>query len=309
MPSKAKKRVDICVATYKRPELLAALLESIQEMEIPEGFEISVIVIDNDRNRTAETVVDSVLGGGTLSYQYDVQPEQNIALTRNKALDHAKGEYAAFVDDDETVEKDWLGALLRTKERFEADVVFGPVIAQYPIDTPEWIKKGRFFERHRFKTGTVVHRGGTGNALVDLESGKLNPSIRFDSRYGLSGGEDAELFFRLRNRGCKFVWSDKAVVYETVIRERMNVAWLLRRAFRGGQTTARIHNQPAFTHTKLLWFIIRIGLLGIAITAALLALPFGKPYWVLAARKVMSNAGQLSIVFVENYFQEYGEKR
>jgi succinoglycan biosynthesis protein ExoM len=213
------------------------------------------------------------------------------------------------VDDDETVGKHWLSALLSTKERFEADVVFGPVIPKYPIDTPEWIKNGGFFEKRRFKTGVALNSGATCNALIDLESIRIDSAMRFDSRYGLSGGEDSELFFRLKNRGCKFVWSDEAVVYEAVFRERMKVSWLLRRAFRGGQTTARIHHKSAAAHIKLLWFIQRSGFLSIAFIAALLSFPFGKPYWVLAARKVMSNAGQMSIVFVENYFQEYGAKR
>ena len=38
----------------------------------------------------------------------------------------------------------------------------------------------------------------------------------FDSGYTFSGGEDKELFTRLKKQGAHFAWCDEAVVRETM---------------------------------------------------------------------------------------------
>ena len=50
----------ICVATYKRPELLKDCLSNIQLLNIPKYNNAVVLVVDNDANQTARTVVDTV---------------------------------------------------------------------------------------------------------------------------------------------------------------------------------------------------------------------------------------------------------
>ena len=91
-----------------------------------------------------------------MSLEYLTQPEQNIALTRNRALDHSQGELIAFIDDDESAPTGWLAALLTTMERYAADAVLGPVKGILPASAPHWIAKGRFFEPPVLPTGTRV---------------------------------------------------------------------------------------------------------------------------------------------------------
>jgi glycosyltransferase involved in cell wall biosynthesis len=52
-----QQRAAISVATYRRPDGLARLLDSIVEAEIPAGWDIVVVVVDNDADESAAATV------------------------------------------------------------------------------------------------------------------------------------------------------------------------------------------------------------------------------------------------------------
>ena len=65
----------------------------------------------------------------------------------------------------------------------------------------------------------------------------------FDPEFGVTGGEDTELFYSLHRNGATMVWCREARVRETVLPERANVAWVLRRSFREGTTYYRVYRR------------------------------------------------------------------
>ena len=147
------KHIGVCVCTYKRPELLRRLLTELAGQETGGLFTYSVVVVDNDRLRSAEAVVQDFAASSTLSVTYDVEPLQNICLARNRAIANAAGDFIVFIDDDEFPEKQWLLMLYQAAERDDVDGVLGPV-------------KSHFDEKPRtgssavsFSTGRAIPRG------------------------------------------------------------------------------------------------------------------------------------------------------
>ena len=236
-------RIDVCIATFKRPDLLERLLKDVLAQQLPDGVSMHIIVVDNDALESARPVV-AACQVSCASLAYLTQPEQNIALTRNRALDHSQGELIAFIDDDESAPIGWLSALLTTMERHAADVVVGPVTGILPASAPRWIARGRFFEPPALPSGTRVNGtiGGTGNVL--LKASVVRGRIAFDPRYGLSGSEDTELFHRLWRSGAVLVWCQEALLTEYVPEGRLTMRWLLKRGFRAGQGYADIVERP-----------------------------------------------------------------
>lgn len=232
--------VDVLVLTYKRPGLLADALDSLVRQRLPADHRMRIIVVDNDAAQSAHATV-SRIQAAFADIRYVCETEANIAKARNRALAEASGRYAAFIDDDEVASPEWLAALLRAREQYRAPVVLGPVMPVLPADTPRWVIAGRFFDRPRRATGTIVHAsaGGTGNVLLDLHAVRRT-RILFDGSYGISGGEDTHFFHRLAAAGLNAVWCDEAEVHEQVQPHRLRVEWLVRRAFSGGRTYARI---------------------------------------------------------------------
>lgn len=238
-------RIDALVATYKRPRSLAGTLQSLARQELPAGVSLRVVVVDNDAAETGRPVVEQFRQQGA-DCLYVCEPVANVANARNRALREACSDYAAFIDDDEVADPQWLSSMLGASKQYSAAIVFGPVVPVLPAGTPRWVTRGRFFDRPRFATGTARETGATNNVLMHLAAIRAT-AITFDPAYGRTGGEDADFFHRLTRAGLRSVWCDEAIVLEHVIPERTSVSWLLRRAFIGGRNYTRIFQRGIST--------------------------------------------------------------
>ena len=82
--------VSACVATYRRPELLDHLLGALHHQQLPPGVGLEVVVVDNDAAGSARPLAERWQAAG-LELRYEVQPEPNISLTRNRTVAGARG--------------------------------------------------------------------------------------------------------------------------------------------------------------------------------------------------------------------------
>lgn len=300
--------ISVCIITYKRPASLERLLESIAKQTIsinPLHFE--VIVVDNDKRESAKEIVERFsISQQHLQVTYDVEPIQNIALARNRSVRLAKGAFISFVDDDEEADPYWIENLYKSFIAHSADAVFGPVIPVLPDECPLWIRKGNFFDRPQHADGSAIDNGRTGNALLRRKWIEFYEEP-FDVNMGLIGGSDFDFFDRIREEGAKLCWADGARVLEYVGHERLNLKWLLGRAFRGGQGFAQRNLQKKGATGKLFHFSYRLALLGFAFLMACATMPFGYHQSVWWLRKVFTNLGQIS-VFLPYRYMEYKKR-
>lgn len=227
--------VSVCICTYKRPQLLLRLLTALGAQDTGGRFTCSVVVADNDQLESARTTVSQFAAAAPYAICYCVEPRQNIALARNKAVENATGDFVAFIDDDEEPSPDWLIRCVNALEVYGADGVLGPVVPRFRTPPPDWIVRGRFFERPSPPSGTWLRwkQTRTGNVLLRRRIFD-DQGNRFQPEYG-RGGEDVDFFRRMIAKGLRFVWCADARVYEVVPAERCRRTYLLKRALLRGR--------------------------------------------------------------------------
>lgn len=235
--------ISVCICTYKRPQLLENLLGKLQAQRTGGLFTYSLVIADNDHDHSAESTVSAYQKKSSVLIDYCVEPEVSIALARNKAVHNARGEFIAFIDDDEFPENDWLLNLYKTCREYKAGAVLGPVIPHYEGKPPKWVVRGKFCERPSYETGTRIHWSNSrlGNVLVRAScfqhsTQAFNPKFRIQ-------GEDVALFKGLDERGYSFVWCKEAPVYEAVTESRYRKAYFLRRAFVQGNVSLLYYDE------------------------------------------------------------------
>jgi succinoglycan biosynthesis protein ExoM len=256
--------ISVCVCTYKRPALLRRLLHEIAKQETSGLFSFSIVVADNDAERSAQQIVADFNATSQVKANYFSEARQSIALARNKAVENAEGDLIAFIDDDEFPAANWLVELFDALGAYRADGVLGPVRRHFDEQPPRWIVKSSFYERPEHPTGYVLtwREGRSGNLLFKRsmlaeETQAFNPEFRT--------GEDQDFLRRMMERGRKFVWCNEAVVFEVVPPVRWKRSFLLKRALLRGAM------EP-----KVATFGFRdVAKSAIAVPIYLLALPFG----------------------------------
>jgi succinoglycan biosynthesis protein ExoM len=268
------KHITVCVCTYGRPELLKSLLEDLRELETGGLFTYSILVVDNDLQESAKGVVSQFAAGQKTHVDYYVQPEQNIALARNMAIEHATGDFIAFIDDDESPIRRWLLTLFEACIKHNVDGVLGPVHPRYAVTPPRWVVEGKFYDRRTYPTGFVIdwRKGRTGNTFLKKE---IFAGMTAPFRPQFRTGEDQDFFRRMIEKGHVFIWCNEAVAYETVPPVRWNRYFLLKRALLRGHASL---SHPTFAVRDILTSAV-------AAPAYALALPFAL---VLGQGKFMS---------------------
>lgn len=296
--------ISVCVCTYKRPIGLGELLRALSAQKGLE-YPMEIIVVDNDATGSAREVVNQFRNHMRAPpVHYFVEPQQNIALARNRSVSEARGRWLAFIDDDEFPEPDWLKEMVATLLRYKADGVFGLVIPVLPNNSPPWIARGRFFEKRGGRTGEAVSAGRTSNALIRASALKRRKQP-FDPRRGLTGGEDYHLFSNMLAEGSCFVWCDQAIVRERVSSSRINLRWLLLRKFRGGQGYADRKIEVGGKRVYLNLIMHGLGELGLSMLMAPLMLPFGVHRSIWWLQKGATGLGFLIALSSDYRYEEY----
>jgi succinoglycan biosynthesis protein ExoM len=224
------RRIVVGVCTAGRASLAETLVSLSRQTLRP----CLTIVSDNaeDPEATERTMAGLELGGLPVLLVH--APALNLSVARNACLDAGDRDLLAFIDDDEVAPPGWLERLSAALSPGLA-AVFGPTRAVYGGDAPAWMREARLHdqaaERHRGELWT----GHTGNCLVDLAHPAVQ-GLRFDERFGRTGGEDTAFFASVHARGGRFAFAPGAHVEEPVPEARASLGWLLRRKVRSGQS-------------------------------------------------------------------------
>jgi succinoglycan biosynthesis protein ExoM len=279
--------------------LLKRLLQTLERQETGGLFTFSIVVADNDTQRSAEPLVSDFAADAAIAVTYCVEPQQNISLARNKALANATGDFIAFIDDDEFPTKRWLLTLLEACNRFNVDGVLGPVKRHFDEKPPKWLLKSHIYERPVYETGTVLDKkdGRTGNVLLKK---RVFSQDEEPFRPEFTGGSDKDFFIRMMDKGYTFIWCAEAVAYEVVPRFRWKRTFMLRKAlFRGAMAPLHSTFGPSGVAKSL-----------VAVPAYILALPFalflGQHRFMGLAVKLFHHLGMLlALVGIKPISRQY----
>lgn len=231
--------ITVAVPTFRRNPDLAQLVPMLRAETaglVALGHGVRILIVDNDPDGGAEPVVRS-FGAGV---DYVHEPVPGLSAVRNRALvESAASRLLAFLDDDGRPGPGWLSHLVQVWSVGEPGAVAGRVLEQYESEPDAWLLAGGFFRRRSLPTRTVVPVAPAGNLLLDLDVVRRH-GLRFDPRFGLTGGEDTLFTRQLTASGERIVWCDESQVIDQVPTDRMNRAWVLKRSFSHGNTASLV---------------------------------------------------------------------
>ena len=295
---------SVCIATYKRSQLHRNLLKSIFAQNLPQNINVQIVVVDNDKEKSAEEIIKEFESNDKIWLEYYNQPRKNISVTRNMGVKNSRGEYVLFIDDDETADINWVRGHFEAIKTFNADGAFGRVISAFPENTPKWIRTSDYFNKNSPPTGEQATSLATSNCIINSVLLKTEPGP-FNPDYGLTGGEDTHLFYRLKKDGAKFISCREAIVTEIIPKDRIRVKWLIKKSYQTGNTSTRrmIELAEAKNIKRAILFLKAVLYLIISSLMFIISFPIigFRIRWLL---KIYSNLGHLAATF-GFYFSGY----
>lgn len=249
--------LSLVIATYNRAEQLMITLNSVAAQSKASAQWECIVVDNNSSDNTQQCVEEFIAQHPQHNFRYHFEAKQGLSHARNAGIKQAQGDIIAFIDDDERIVPDFIGAYIKLFEDYPAAMAAGgKIIAEYPTGRPRWMS--HYTERpianpmdfgdyiRPFPKGRIP---GGGNMAMRREVfdkiGVFNTSLGRTGK-SLIGGEESDLFERIAAAGMECYYAPRAVMYHIIPAEKLTDSYFERLCFNTGlsqHTRAQIHHR------------------------------------------------------------------
>jgi len=231
----SEPEVSVVIPTYNRSALLRDAVDSVLVQDTQTAYEI--IVVDNNSKDDTAAVVRSLTESHPGIVRYIFEPQQGNAHARNRGVESASGPIVAFIDDDVTVERDWLELLKNVlDERSDLSFVGGRVLPHWNVSPPSWLTQEHWSPLALLDYGPdELIVGGTSprglltaniafrRTLFD-EVGKFSPHLQ-RVKDAIGSMEDTEFLIRVCRTGRQGLYLPGMIAKAPVELDRLTKAY------------------------------------------------------------------------------------
>ena len=246
--------ISVVLCTYNRGEALARALQSVSNQVLPPSIEWEVLVVNNNSTDQTSAVVEGYTQRfpGRFRYVFEPRPGKSHAL--NAGIQAARGDILAFMDDDVTMEPNWLQNLTAELHSSEWAGAGGPILPERAFSLPRWLS----VDDPRSLAPLALFNPGSEPGILRESPFGTNMAFRkeiFD-RFGgfrtdlgpqpdsLLRGEDSEFGKRVMAAGLQIRYEPSARVFHAALEERLQKHYFLGWWFDKGRSDLREFGIP-----------------------------------------------------------------
>ena len=224
--------IYICsLISKKNIKFLNAHLKSLNNLKIPSNYKFKMVFIINPKIYIAKNLIKKLLNN--IDYSILISVKDNIPDSRNEFLKFIKNkeiQYAGFLDDDCSVDKDWLLNMVKFVNQNDCDIVGGP--QKHKINDDSFIDYYYCLEPSRAH-GKTVKWIATNNCFFSKKVFSKS-KVFFDHKFARVGGSDQLFFSELNKKKFIIKWNKKSFITENFSQEREKKRWFFYRNLRYG---------------------------------------------------------------------------
>ena len=201
-------------------------LDSVVKQSADKNIWECVVVNNNSTDDTAERVTTFAKEHSDINIRLVEELQQGLSYARNRGITESKGQFLAFIDDDETINEEFVSAYIDLFRNHGAFVGSGALKVCYDSARPKWMS---YYTEKMIAnpldlskeiitiTRTITPTGG--NMAFNREV--FNLYGFFDTNLGrrggeLFGGEENDLFDRIRDLGERVFYTPHAIAYHHI---------------------------------------------------------------------------------------------
>lgn len=236
-------RIDIIISTFNRANSLKRTLLSLEEMKWPSGYEYSVIAADNNSTDETRELVEGLAKRLPYKLRYCQESKPGKAHAMTKGLNLSKADIAAFIDDDVTLDANWMDVVIKNFQDKRISGLTGKIIPVYTLPKPTWYSDQLSIvlgsvdlmperKETRFATGANMAFRRTVLETVGF-TGELNGLVN----------EDTLLSHKVNKQNFKIMYDPSLIVYHHFQEEKFNREYFRQYYWNSGRTIAFVSQQ------------------------------------------------------------------
>lgn len=267
---KSPCEISVIICTYNRKELLKKVIDNVVNQTI-DKLRYEIVIVDNGSRDGAQKLISSWQSKYKKPRIVFLQEKRlGLGYSRNRGLGKATGEYIAFLDDDVSVDKDWLETILGCfrEVKVEPFAVGGQIYPRFKFKKPLWFKD-KYAAVSFGEVARYLKKGESFSASNMIFRKKILGSFGgFNTQVGMKGdfisvGEETSIFEKIWDKygdGKFFYYCPNIIVYHYISSYKTKISYQLKRYFAAGQAWYIRHRQKYICQKLVISFKIFLGI-------------------------------------------------
>jgi glycosyltransferase involved in cell wall biosynthesis len=252
--------LSIIISTYNNAVSLVRTLDSVIKQDYDKTKWECVVVNNNSTDDTAERVTAFINAHPEVNIRLVDESEQGLSFARNRGIEESKGQFVAFIDDDETINEGFVSAYIDLFYNHGAFAASGALKVRYDSKRPKWMS--------HYTEKMIANPFDLGKEIITVTS-KITPTGgnmafnrelfnlygNFDTNLGrkgneLFGGEENDMFKRIRDLGERVFYTPHAVAYHHIADRKLSPEYFDRLSY-GIGVSKRLRAEKLGTEEEL----------------------------------------------------------
>lgn len=258
-------KLSVIICTFNRALQLEQLLDDLayqySKLSSEDQAQAELLIIDNNSNDNTKEIAYKFSESNSFPAKYYFESRQGIGFARNLGIKNAKGDLVSFLDDDVTLDDDWLKEVFKLANNCknqEVGVFGGRVVPLWQERTPSWLNieppyavDQNVFCAHSMgdeeayypiadKDRKYQHPIGT-NMMFRRDVFDYCGDFRTDLGVNASGGfglhEDVEFLRYLSTVKVPMLYAPQCIIFHPILPSQMTQRNIRRWYFKSGQST------------------------------------------------------------------------
>lgn len=235
--------VSIIICCFNSSERLPATIKHIAELNVPQGIDWEVVVVNNNSTDQTSNVALEEWRNYSLDIPFRVINENRSGLcyARETGIKFSRYDYILFCDDDNWLSPDYLVTgyqILEANDKI--GMLGGTAIPQFDSTPPEWFSRYSSFyavgpqgELINDITDSKGYVYGAGmfirkSCYKKIKDKRVDFMLTGRKGAALTSGEDAEIGYLLAAMGFEIHWNPMLKLKHLIPKERLSLSYMVR---------------------------------------------------------------------------------
>lgn len=229
-------KVSVVVCTFNREEYLGTCLKNLYQQSASRAEYEVLIVNNNSTDDTEKLALEFIDQNKADNFKYFNEDRQGHSFSRNRGITESSGEIIAFIDDDAFVDENFVRNISSFfKSHKDVSAIGGKIIPVFESKRPKWMSKYLMplvsaldmgsqvapFKGRKFPIGANM----SFRKQVFEKYGLFNVNLGRKGA-GLEGGDEKEVFLRMKKADEKIMYAPDVVVDHIIPQRRIDLHYI-----------------------------------------------------------------------------------
>jgi len=244
--------ISVVICTRNRAEMFVDCVNSLLKQNCDVEYEI-LIVDNNSIDNTEEISREFIKKEDNI--RYFKEKIIGYGAPRNRGWLESKGEFVAYIDDDEIASSHWLQSIHEAfSDNSTPDIVGGRYLLRYDFDPPAWFceKMERVeFGLQKGILNTKKYPYGFAGGNIAFKKDVLQKLGGFSDLFNMKDGslmmgEDSEICKRAIDKGMELYYDPNIAIFHRMNQKNYDINKRIERARKKGESIRKVFGKKRF---------------------------------------------------------------